>query len=119
MSRTLRRVMLLSLALLFAGAAIATVSAGAEHGAGFAAGGVVVMVGLGVSAFLSHVWLSDPRSVGGGLSKLALACKLPLLLLAIGGLFTLFPVLSVVLGASVLVVAILVDAIGAARRVEA
>jgi hypothetical protein len=111
MTRTLRRVVLWSLALLVGGAAIASVAVGVEHGAGFAAGGAVVLVGLAVSAFLSHVWLTNPRSTGGALSKLALACKLPLLLLSIGWLFTVFPVLSVVLGASVLVAAIVADAL--------
>jgi hypothetical protein len=122
MTSTLRRVVLWSLALLVGGASIATVAAGAEHGAGLLAGGTVVLLGLGLSAFLSRVWLSDPLSLGGALCKLALAVKLPLVVLAIGGLFTVFPVLSVVIGASVLVVAIVVDALGgarSARRVEA
>jgi hypothetical protein len=107
-----------SLALLVGGAAVATLVVGAEHGAGFASGGAVVLVGLALSAFLSRRWLSSPHSPGGALSKLGLACKLPLLLLALGWLFTMFPVLSVVLGASVLVAAILVDALSP-RRVEA
>ena len=118
MTGTLRRVVLWSLALLVGGATVATVLAGVDHGAGFAAGGLAVLVGLAVSAFLSHVWLENPRSTSGALSKLALACKLPLLLLAIGWLFTLFPVLSVVLGASVLVAAIVADALSP-RRAEA
>ena len=111
MTRTLRRVVLWSLALLVGGATVATAAAGLEHGAGFVAGGVVVLAGLALSAFFSHVWLTNPRSTGGALSKLVLACKLPLLLLAIGWLFTMFPVLSVVLGASVLVAAIVADAL--------
>jgi len=111
MTRTLRRVVLWSLALLVGGASIATAAWGIEHGAGFAAGGAVVLCGLALSAFFSRVWLTNPHSAGGALSKLALACKLPLLLLAIGWLFTMFPVLSVVLGASVLVAAIIADAL--------
>jgi hypothetical protein len=107
-----------SLALLVGGATIATAAAGVEHGAGFAAGGVAVLAGLAFSSFFSHAWLTNPRSTGGALSKLALAGKLPLLLLAIGWLFTMFPVLSVVLGASVLVAAIVVDALSP-RAVEA
>ena len=118
MTRTLRRVVLWSVALLVGGATVASVLAGFDHGAGFAAGGVAVLVGLAVSSFFSHLWLENPRSTSGALSKLALACKLPLLLLAIGWLFTLFPVLSVVLGASVLVAAIVADALSA-RSVEA
>jgi hypothetical protein len=97
--------------LLVGGASIATAAWGVEHGAGFAAGGLVVLVGLALSAFFSHVWLTNPRSTGGALSRLALAFKLPLLLLAIGWLFTMFPVLSVVLGSSVLVAAIVADAL--------
>jgi hypothetical protein len=118
MTSTIRRVVLWSVALLVGGATIAAVLAGADHGAGFAAGGAVVLVGLAVSALLSHLWLGNPGSTGGALSKLALAFKLPLLLLAIGWLFTLFPVISVVLGASVLVAAIVADTLSA-RSVEA
>ena len=118
MTTTLGRVVLWSIALLVGGATVATVAAGVEHGAGFAAGGVAVLAGLALSSFFSHVWLTNPRSLGGALSKLALACKLPLLLLAIGWLFTMFPVLSVVLGATVLVAASVADALSA-RSVEA
>jgi hypothetical protein len=118
MTTMLRRVVLWSIALLVGGATIATVTHGVDHGAGFVAGGIAVLVGLALSSFFSQVWLTNPRSTGGALSKLALACKLPLLLLAIGWLFTLFPVLSVVLGASVLVAAIVADALSA-RSVEA
>jgi hypothetical protein len=118
MTSPLRRVVLWSLAFLVGGAAIASATAGMEHGAGFAAGGAAVLVGLAVSSFLSHLWLENPRSTSGALAKLALACKLPLLLLAIGWLFTMFPVLSVVLGATVLVAAIVADAL-TPRGVEA
>jgi hypothetical protein len=112
---SVRSVALWTVGLVAGGSALAAVVAGTQFASGMLVGGVAILVGLAVSTVLSGIWFRAPGTFSGNLARLGLALKLPVMAGVVWWLFTLFPVLAVVLGASSLVLAISFDALFRSR----
>ena len=108
---TIRRVVRTAIQLLAVAVVLSTALVGTAFGASVLAGGVVMLASFGVSALMARrVSAAVEKGHTSGASG-ATMIKLPVLMLVIWALFERFDVLGVVVGGSVMVAAVVIDAI--------
>jgi len=108
---TIPRVVRTALGLLVVVVALGTLWVGTDFGAAALAGGVAMLASFGASAFLARrLSAAVEQGFSSGASGLMMI-KLPVLVIALWVLFERFDVLGVVVGGTVVVAAVIIDAV--------